>query len=586
MTGWAHKNKQSSPLLSTALAIRSVRNALDDQLQTADVDPRYGIDDYTIRQMQNSHAQFCGCAASVRERTSAFSASDDWATRPMPHGSSSASTVLLPPDISAHSASPCTNTVSTLKAWMHGAFPDAASTQALDDHAIPVTASVCARLAAEPSTARRNLAISPEHMHLIRTCHGGAAGHQGRDATIAKLQAAGHYWPTRFIDVARFIAACPHCQRYRLKQKMPYAMYKTILANAPLFGRWHMDFMSMPEPCSFTGAKKVLVLEEERSRFTMLHATQDETAIEAVIAFLHTFSIFGIPEFLYTDNAPNLAKAAVQEFVRLTGIQHDFSVPHQAHSNGVVERTCGETSRLLRLLCADLHAFGRWSLLLPMVQRIINSTTCSAIGCTPNQLVFGNRVNLDRFIIPTAPQQHDATTRAAAANADTVQHFVDTFMLAQQDLLAKADQLRIKFLNEATRNRPYKPDEVLQEGQLVLVPWNDTNRRPDRFHANFMGPYIVVKSEQKKGLVALAHTVVPTPSGEPSTLISAVTELRLFDDSILHTDYDVPEDRFRQLAYIDRNCRPIQCILNYRRSNAEQTPPGNHVSNFDYEVRF
>jgi hypothetical protein len=363
-------------------------------------------------------------------------------------------------------------------------------------------------------------------------------------------------------------------------------MYKTLLNNAPLFGRWHMDFMSMPTACSFTGAKKVLVLEEERSRFTMLHATRDETAIEAVIAFLHTFSIFGIPEFLYSDNAPNLAKAAVKEFVKLTGIQHDFSVPHQAHSNGVVERTCGETSRLLRMLCADLHAFGRWSLLLPMVQRIINSTTCSAIGCSPNQLVFGSRVNLDRFIIPTAPQLHDDHTRATAANADTVQHFVDTLMLAQQDLLAKADQLRTKFLNDATRHRPFRPDESICIGQLVLVPWNDTNRRPDRFHANFMGPYVVVKAEHGKGIVALAHSIVPTPSTEPSTLVSAVSELRLYDDSALLTDYDVPEDRFRQLAYIGHNCRPVQCVLNYRRSTADQVPPANHVSNFDYEVRF
>jgi hypothetical protein len=208
------------------------------------------------------------------------------------------------------------------------------------------SSSACARLAAEPSAAQRATAITPEHVHFIRTCHGGAAGHHGRDEIIRKLQPAGLTWPTRYVDVARYVASCPTCQRFRLRHKIPYAMYKTIFTHAPLFGRWHADYLTTKRPCTFTGATKVLVMEEERSRYVMLHATQSETAIETVIAFLHTFSIFGIPESIRSDKAQNLILAAVKEFIELTGITHDFSIPHQAHSNGVIERTCGDTGRL------------------------------------------------------------------------------------------------------------------------------------------------------------------------------------------------------------------------------------------------
>jgi hypothetical protein len=37
-------------------------------------------------------------------------------------------------------------------------------------------------------------------------------GHHGRDETIRKLQSSGHSWPSRYIDVARYIASCSTCQ--------------------------------------------------------------------------------------------------------------------------------------------------------------------------------------------------------------------------------------------------------------------------------------------------------------------------------------------------------------------------------------
>jgi transposase InsO family protein len=51
---------------------------------------------------------------------------------------------------------------------------------------------------------------------------------------------------------------------------------------------------------------------------------------------------------VYSDNAPNLIQASVREFIRITGIQHDFSVPHQAHTNGMVERFNGRISDVLK----------------------------------------------------------------------------------------------------------------------------------------------------------------------------------------------------------------------------------------------
>jgi hypothetical protein len=606
-------HKARNPITPLLLA----SHALQQQLLSLDTDvpPHLAVDDMSIRNLQIHHASMHGCAGDFLPANDSTSPSDaasstDWASRPMPCHSSSAATLKLPSEdwvtrpMPHGSASASTQRLSSnteggsldsasqqsahtdLQQWLHANFADAGASTHAPSNAFSVSSSACARLAAEPSAARRALPIAPEHLHFIRQCHGGACGHHGRDETILKLQRSGLNWPTRFIDVARFIASCPVCQRFRLQRRQPYAMYKTIISNSPLFGRWHVDFMSITNACSFSGATKIFVMEEERSRFVMLHAVKDETAIEAVIAFLNTFSIFGIPELVYSDNAQNLVQASAKEFMRITGIRHDFSIAHQAHSNGLVERTCGDTSRLLRMLCTDLHAYGRWSLLLPLVQRCLNSLTRSTIGCSANQLVFGNRVNLDRYVLPTAPLAHNADTRAAAAATDTVQGFMDHLLIAQQDLLHKADEIRTKLLNDATRSRPFLASDQVLEGQLVLVPWNDQHKKPSRFSANFMGPYVVVRSQPQSGTVALVHSIDPPPASEPASYVSAVSELRLYDDSLAIPEYDIPEDRFRQLAYVNRNARPIQTILQYRPALVSDHQPANHVANFDYQVRF
>jgi hypothetical protein len=521
--------------------------------------------------LEDPHEQDSDITRSVPDSTTQAWCSSEWRTQP-PRGPNSCSTVHMSEADLSELLQETKDSASTQA--------EVAASQAQSSH------STSSRFSTEHTQPQRTLPIHPDKIHLIRQCHGGCAGHHGRDETIRKLQNSGHSWPTRFIDVARFIASCPTCQRHRLKQKTPYAQYKSILTDAPLFGRWHMDFLSIGSACEFTGATKILCMQEERSRYVILHACKAETSIEVVLAFLQTFAIFGIPESIRSDNAPNLAAAAVKQFIEITGIAHDFSVPHQAHTNGLIESTCGDTGRLLRMLCCDLHAYGRWSFMLPLVQRQLNSLTRATTGTTASHMLFGARVNLDRYIIPTAPMYVDPATRDAIRQSDTVQTFCDTLLVAQQDILFKADQIRAKILSDLQRQRPYLTEEQPQAGHLVLVPWNDTNTRPDKLSANMMGPYVITSAQQGKNTVTLAHTIIPNPQNEPATLVSAVADLKRFDDSLALAEYDVPENRFRQLAYANNNTRAVNCILSYRPLRILTADASNDVRNMEYEVRF
>ena len=73
---------------------------------------------------------------------------------------------------------------------------------------------------------------------------------------------------------------------------------------------------------------------------------------------------------------------------------------------------------------------------------------------------------------------------------------------------------------------------------------------------------------------------------EPTTLTCSVQLLRIFDDSLAIREYDVPENRFRQLIYHNHNTRAINCILSYRPLAILNHANASDASNFEYECRF
>jgi hypothetical protein len=64
----------------------------------------------------------------------------------------------------------------------------------------------------------------------------------------------------------------------------------------------------------------------------------------------------------------------------------------------VVERCNREILRHTRGLVYQIGNRNRWSMYLPLVQRILNSEVHDRIGVSPAQLLYGNAINLDHGI--------------------------------------------------------------------------------------------------------------------------------------------------------------------------------------------
>lgn len=77
------------------------------------------------------------------------------------------------------------------------------------------------------------------------------------------------------------------------------------------------------------------------------------------------------------------------------GTDHVFTMAGSKEESGMVERSNKEVLRHLRAIMYHKNIYTDWSVYLPMVSRIINSTVNESIGVSPAEILFGNAVTLD-----------------------------------------------------------------------------------------------------------------------------------------------------------------------------------------------
>ena len=99
-----------------------------------------------------------------------------------------------------------------------------------------------------------------------------------------------------------------------------------------------------------------------------------------------------------SDNGPQYVNATITELLRLLGTEHVRTIAHSHEENLIVERVNKEVMRHLRALVFDDKTFANWSLKLPLVQRILNSSEHESIGVSPAQLLLGNAISLDKEV--------------------------------------------------------------------------------------------------------------------------------------------------------------------------------------------
>ena len=165
----------------------------------------------------------------------------------------------------------------------------------------------------------------------------------------------------------------------------------------------------------------VVVIIDSFSRWVSLEPVRDKSALSAARAILRTVGNFGVPLTIRSDGGKEFVNDTLASIEMLMGVKHHRIMAYHHEGNSLAEKANRSVLENLRNLIFDnrykFNGEHQWSDLLPLVQRIMNASFNSSIGCAPAMLIFGDNIELDRCLINPAPEpQSDVDVPAYVQN--------------------------------------------------------------------------------------------------------------------------------------------------------------------------
>ena len=409
-----------------------------------------------------------------------------------------------------------------------------------------IVADALSRLVVEPSGAEHLLNITqdtiiPQHIYkAIGKCHNSMVGHHGVQRTLDKLSSMR--FRTKYLQeyVKLFVRRCPACQKMSQIKPIIETIPFTTASYAPMH-KISMDSIG-PLPESTEGFKHILVIVDCFSRWVELYPCRTVEAEEAAKHLISFVGRFGCPKEIISDNGTQFVNDVIDHFIKLFGAQHLLTIPHSKQENAIVERANKEVMRHLRHWLFDKNIIDEWENAIAMIQRIINTAVHSSTGHSPAQIIYGNRVNLDRNIIMPFEVAESAVALPLYVNKmqQLQRKIVATAVVSQllKDNVHKADFTKLP------TEYPVGTYVLAQypEGRMGRLP-------PTKFHTLWKGPMQVVNS------IGSRYTVRNLVTGKLEDY--HITALKQFT---MDKEYTDPE----KVAQKDYNTFITEAVIDHR----------------------
>ena len=401
----------------------------------------------------------------------------------------------------------------------------------------------------------------------LRSVHNAHAGHFGVLTTYRRLlMLQDCCWglsPSELrAEVARFIKACPECQKAE-GLPSPWHAFRPIRQRP--FRELSIDVLQMP--CEdMSGARKALTVLCSFTRAIELFPLEFADAPRVAECLHWVRCRYGPFSEIRCDRAKNFLNATLSLYLRLCGTD-THAVSAYAHwSNGQVERAHRSTLKHLRHLvnadAAGVNSQRSWATLLSAARRILMNTVCASTGETPNSFVFGGFADTeaDLFLagnVPKAPRSRDPHS------------FVRELQEEQMAVLSRAEDFQASLLEKlAVKCQNY--EVALPAGTYVLAyrggmphgrpssklqyrwsgPWRVLDRGSDESHPRVTCMHMASKIVEEFGIQELKAFNIELLDSEED--LAAVAERDDWDysvDSILEHRPTGPRRRRAKTDY-------------------------------------
>lgn len=180
-------------------------------------------------------------------------------------------------------------------------------------------------------------------------------------------------------DIEHYVNSCIVCQQSR---NVPKEVVKTSWPEAIYpFQRIHIDFFKF-ENNSF------LIIVDAFTKFLEIILMKITTASAVITALDKTFSIFGLPNEIVSDNGPPFGSFEFLKFAEKFNIQLTKSPPYHPESNGLAERNVQTVKSVLsKFLLGETKQLTIQQRLNKFLTQQRNSP-CMSTSKTPSEMLF------------------------------------------------------------------------------------------------------------------------------------------------------------------------------------------------------
>ena len=229
-------------------------------------------------------------------------------------------------------------------------------------------------------------------------------GHQGMTKTKALVRSKV-WWPGIDQDIENEIRSCLPCISVSPKSS------PEPLLTTPMKDPWQKVHIDMYGP--LPSGESILGIIDSCTRWPEIHILKSTTSKSIMSKMNKTFTKYGFPEEIVTDNAPNLKSVDVAEYCSYFAIKHTKVCPYWPQGNAEIERFYRTLGKAIRTLTVEGKS---WKEHIDYFLFQYRTTPHSVTGESPAKLLIGREL---RGKIPTIMTQREP---AALRNAKLRDH--------------------------------------------------------------------------------------------------------------------------------------------------------------------
>ena len=389
------------------------------------------------------------------------------------------------------------------------------------------TAQASLELAQNSSSSILSVDSEEERDNLLSSVH--SLGHFGFRHLRKAIEDQGFTWKSILKDCRSFVKNCHACQVFNSSTPLSFPL-NSLIAKFP-FDHIVIDLLG-PLPLSSNACSYLLVLIDVCSRFVILEPIQDKSAHSIAASLLKTFSRFGLPKVVQSDNGLEFCNAILSSLLQQLAIEKRTSLPYNPRCNGIVERGIKTISTILKkILYGNIS---EWYNVLPHVELSMNLKIHEPFELSPFSIMFTRQ--------PTIVGSFHDDTSQQLSNTELSQRL----KCAQEYLLSTHQNLQVARAQASARSFA-KSNRLANEndfplGSLVLKRNYEKN---SKFDPPFIGPYKILKKTKANSFVLADLQGILLPRNVPASHLKAYSS-------------DIEESRYS-----------VEAILSHKMTNGK-----------------